>query len=48
MQELVINHILAEKELLTPEQRKELFDLLRQRSGCGGRGPMIGNTGQRP
>jgi HEAT repeat protein len=48
MQELVIKHILAEKELLTPEQLKELFNLLRQRSRCGGRGPMIGNTGQRP
>ena len=44
MQELVIKHILAEKELLTPEQCKELFDLLRQRSDCRGHGPMMGRS----
>ncbi len=42
MQELVIKHILAEKELLTPNQCKELFELLRQRSDCAGHGPMMG------
>lgn len=47
MQELVIKHILAEKELLTPEQCKELFDLLRQRSDCKGHGPMMGMPGRR-
>lgn len=49
MQELVIKHILAEKELLTPEQQAKLFELLRKRSDCAGRGPMMGmgekNTG---
>lgn len=44
MQGLVIKHILAEKELLTPEQRKEFFDLLRQRSDCAGHGPMTGRS----
>jgi len=42
MQGLVIEHILAEKELLTPDQWKNLFDLLRRRTGCGGHGPMMG------
>lgn len=46
MQELVIKHILAEKELLTPEQCKELFNLLRQRSDCSGHGPMMGIPGR--
>ena len=36
MQELVIAQLLAEKQVLTPQQQKELFDLLRQRSGCAG------------
>jgi Spy/CpxP family protein refolding chaperone len=46
MQELVIKHILTEKELLTPEQRRKLFDLLRQRSDCAGRGPIMGMQGR--
>jgi len=41
MQQLVIEHLLAEKEVLTPEQQKELFDLLRRRS-CAGPGRMMG------
>jgi Spy/CpxP family protein refolding chaperone len=32
MQELVISHILAEKKLLTPEQRRKYFELLAQSS----------------
>ena len=48
MQELVIRHILAEKQLLTPEQSRELFDLLRQRSDCAGHGPMMGMPGRSP
>ena len=36
MQELVIQQLLAEKEVLTVEQQKELFDMIRQR--CGGMG----------
>jgi Spy/CpxP family protein refolding chaperone len=42
MQQLVTDHLLAEKDVLTPEQQKELFDLLRRRSGCIGMGPMSG------
>jgi Spy/CpxP family protein refolding chaperone len=42
MQQLVIEHLLAEKEVLTPEQQRELFDLLRRRSGCAGQMPMMG------
>ena len=42
MQELVIGQLLAEKEVLTPQQQKELFDLLRQRGGCPGPGLMMG------
>jgi len=40
MQQLVIEHLLAEKETLTPQQERELFDLLRRRSGCAGH-PMM-------
>jgi len=42
MQELVIAQLLAEKQVLTPEQQKELFGLIRQRSGCPGHGPLRG------
>ena len=42
MQQLVIEHLLAEKEVLTAEQQNELFDLLRQRSTCAGPGRMMG------
>jgi len=45
MQELVVEHLLAEKELLTAEQQKELFDLIRQRSACHGPGRMMGLPG---
>jgi len=36
MQELLIAHLLAEKELLSPEQREELFKLLRARTRSPG------------
>ena len=42
MQQLVIDHLLAEKEVLTPEQQKVFFDMLRRRSGCAGPGRMMG------
>lgn len=42
MQHLVIEHLLAEKKVLTPEQGTELFDLLRRRSACPGPGRMMG------
>lgn len=41
MQELVIEQLLAEKQVLTAQQQKELFDLLRQQGGCAGQGPMM-------
>ena len=47
MQELVINHMLNEKEFLTQEQQRELFRMLRQQSGCAGHGPMMGPMGRR-
>lgn len=36
MQQLVIDHLLAEKEVLTTEQQKKFFDLFRRQ--CGGPG----------
>jgi len=46
MQQLVVAHLLAEKEVLTAEQQKELFDMIRQRSGCMGPALMRGDAGQ--
>lgn len=46
MQELVIEQLLAEKRVLTPRQQQELLDLLRQRSGCAGHGPMMMGLGK--
>jgi Spy/CpxP family protein refolding chaperone len=34
IQDLVVEHLLAEKALLTPSQQKALFDLIRTRCGC--------------
>jgi len=42
MQELVIEHLLSEKNMLTPKQRKALFRMFRRRTGCAGDGPMTG------
>ncbi len=42
MQQLVVEHLLAEKEVLSAEQQKELFDLIRRRSACHGPGRMMG------
>ncbi len=39
MQELVIEHLLSQKNVLTPVQQKYLFDMMRRRSGCIGHGP---------
>jgi len=46
MQALVIELLLAEKQVLSPQQQKELFDLLRQRSGCAGHGAMMMGLGE--
>ncbi len=41
MQSLVIEHLLSQKNVLTPVQQRELFDMIRRRSGCAGQGPGI-------
>ena len=43
IQRLVIEHLLAEKEVLTPEQQNRLFEMLRNRTGCSGP-PMSGRS----
>ena len=45
MQQLVVEYLLAEKEVLTAEQQKELFELIRQRSACHGPSRMMGLSG---
>ncbi len=42
MQQLVIDHLLSEKNFLTHEQQEQLFRMMRQQSGCAGHGPMTG------
>jgi len=42
MQNLVIKHLLAEKEVLTPQQQEQLFDLMQKNMACAGCGPMMG------
>lgn len=46
MQELVVEHLLAEKEVLTTEQQGELFEMIRRRSGCMGPALMRDDTGE--
>lgn len=46
MQELVVEQLLAEKEILTVEQQRELFDMIRRRSGCIGPALMRGDAGK--
>ena len=41
MQELVVSHLLKEKELLTPQQQKSLFDMIRKQSDCAGRSSIM-------
>lgn len=48
MQGLVIEHLLAEKEMLTDQQRLELFDLLRERIACAGPNRIFGFTDAAP
>jgi len=45
VQQLVIEHLLAEKQILTAQQQQELFDLLRTRSGCASHGPVMMGLG---
>jgi len=46
MQGLVVEQLLAEKEVLTVEQQKELFDMIRRQSGCMGPALMRGGLGE--
>jgi len=46
MQELVIEQLLAEKEVLTVQQQKALFDMIRRESGCTGPALMRGGLGE--
>jgi Spy/CpxP family protein refolding chaperone len=41
MQERVIAHLLAEKQMLTKEQQAKLFDMIREKTGCAGRNAMM-------
>jgi Spy/CpxP family protein refolding chaperone len=45
MQENVIENLMQLSATLTPEQRRRLFDLLRERSRCGDNGPMTMGMG---
>ncbi len=38
MQELVIDHLLSQKDVLTPVQQREMFDMMRRRSHCTAHG----------
>ena len=43
MQDMVLEHLLAEKNVLNDEQETKLFALLRRQAGCGAGGtPMMG------
>jgi Spy/CpxP family protein refolding chaperone len=42
MQELLISHLLAEKEVLTPQQQEILFDTIRKQGDCAGNSSIIG------
>lgn len=42
IQRLVVEHLLAEREVLTPEQQRQLFTMLRERTGCVSDPPMSG------
>ena len=44
IQGLVINHILQEKKMLTPEQQKRFFSAMRGNMACGGVQGLMGMT----
>ena len=48
MQELVVNHLLNEKTVLTREQQEQLFRMVRQQAGCAAHGAMTGSTDREP
>jgi len=41
MQELLISHLLTEKEMLTRQQQKSLFDMIRKQGDCAGRSSIM-------
>ncbi len=43
IQRLVAEHLLAEKQVLTPEQQRQLFAMLRNRTSCAAGPPMSGS-----
>jgi len=42
IQDLVAEHLVAEKEILTPKQQQRLFEMLRDRTYCDAGPPMAG------
>lgn len=44
IQQLVVEHLLAEKELLTPQQQRQLFTMLRERTNCTADPPLSGRS----
>jgi len=42
IQDLAVEHFLAEKQSLTPDQQRKLFEMLRSRTGCAEGPPMCG------
>lgn len=48
MQELVVDHLLNEKNVLTPDQQDQLFRLVRQQAGCAAHGAMTGHSEMEP
>jgi Spy/CpxP family protein refolding chaperone len=42
IQDLVADHLVAEKEILTPKQQQRLFEMLRNRTHCEAGPPMAG------
>ncbi|MDZ7615594.1 MAG: periplasmic heavy metal sensor [Patescibacteria group bacterium] len=45
MQARVVEHLLAEKATLTPEQQARFFEILRERAACGEPGPPMSGKG---
>lgn len=41
MQEQVINHLLAEKQMLTEEQQARLWEMIREKTGCTSRNSVV-------
>ncbi len=47
IQDLVVEHLLAEKEILTDEQQTKLFEILGRRIGCAPHPPLSGRASGR-